>query len=67
MSLLRRVCGATRALADAEEDAMEKCAHPACQCMVEKGGEYGKYCSEHCREAGDVIELRCDCRHPPCR
>ena len=46
---------------------MEKCAHPACQCMVDKKGEYGKYCSEHCRRAGDVIELRCGCQHPECR
>ena len=29
-----------------------KCAHPACDCMVEKGGPHGKYCSEHCKEKG---------------
>jgi hypothetical protein len=46
---------------------MEKCAHPACNCMVDKKGPHGKYCSEHCREAGDVIELRCGCNHPECR
>jgi hypothetical protein len=48
---------------------MEKCAHPACLCMVDKDkkGEYGKYCSDHCRKAGDVIELRCGCQHPECR
>ena len=45
----------------------EKCAHPSCQCMVSKGGEYGKYCSEHCKEAKTVTELRCDCQHPGCR
>ena len=44
-----------------------KCAHPACSCMVEKGGQYGKYCSEHCKEKRDSIELRCECRHPECR
>jgi len=44
-----------------------KCAHPACQCMVEPKGQYGKYCSDHCRQAGDKIELRCDCQHAPCR
>ena len=49
-----------------KESTMEKCAHPACQCMVDKKGEYGKYCSEHCRKAGDVTELRCGCRHPEC-
>ncbi len=43
-----------------------KCAHPACSCMVSKGGEHGKYCSEHCKEAKGVTVLRCDCRHPGC-
>src|SRR4029434_5503089 len=42
-----------------------KCAHPACQCMVEPKGPYGKYCSDHCRQAGDKTELRCDCQHAP--
>ena len=46
---------------------MEKCAHPACQCMVDKNGPYSKYCSDHCRKAGDVTELRCGCRHPECQ
>jgi hypothetical protein len=44
-----------------------KCAHPACSCMVQKGGPHGKYCSDHCKEAGNKIELRCDCKHPACR
>ncbi len=44
-----------------------KCAHPACNCTVTKGGEFGKYCSEHCKKKADQIELRCDCRHPVCR
>ena len=43
-----------------------KCAHPACGCTVQKGGPYGDYCSEHCREAKDVAEIRCDCKHPGC-
>ena len=43
-----------------------KCAHPACTCMVSKGGDYGKYCSEHCKEMRNVTELRCGCRHPGC-
>jgi len=43
-----------------------KCAHPACDCTVEKGGEWGKYCSEYCKSKGDQIELRCECRHPAC-
>ena len=54
---------------EAEEEMMEtsKCAHPACNCMVPKGGQFGKYCSEHCKEAGDITELHCDCKHPGCR
>ena len=44
----------------------EKCAHPACECVVERGGAFGKYCSETCKKKGDSIELRCECRHPAC-
>ena len=44
-----------------------KCAHPACNCTVEPKGPFGKYCSDHCKQAGDKIELRCDCQHPACR
>jgi hypothetical protein len=44
-----------------------KCAHPACECMVEKGGPYGKYCSEVCKEKRQTTELRCECRHPACK
>ena len=44
-----------------------KCAHPACNCMVTKGGQFGKYCSEHCKEAAEETELRCDCQHLTCR
>ena len=44
-----------------------KCAHPACSCMVTSGGAYGKYCSEHCKEAKNITVLRCDCMHPGCR
>jgi hypothetical protein len=43
-----------------------KCAHPACNCLVDKHGEWGKYCSEVCKKKGDSIELRCECRHPGC-
>ena len=46
---------------------VEKCAHPQCNCRVDEGGRYGKYCSEHCREAGDQTELMCDCKHPACQ
>ena len=44
-----------------------KCAHPSCECTVEPNGPHGKYCSDHFRQAGQKIELRCDCQHPPCR
>jgi hypothetical protein len=45
---------------------MDKCAHPTCKCLVSKDGPYGKYCSEHCQEAEDLLEIRCDCKHPEC-
>lgn len=45
----------------------EKCAHPACECIVAKGGQWGKYCSETCKEKGAQTELHCDCRHAGCR
>jgi hypothetical protein len=44
-----------------------KCAHEACNCIVTKGGEFGKYCSEHCKEMKAQIELRCGCGHTACR
>ena len=44
-----------------------KCAHPACECLVEKGGAYGRFCSEHCKHAGNITELRCECQHLECR
>jgi hypothetical protein len=47
--------------------ASAKCAHPACDCQVDTGGSFGKYCSEHCKHAGNITELRCDCQHLECR
>ena len=44
----------------------QKCAHPACTCTVTKGGPWGKYCSEYCKEKAQQTELRCECRHPGC-
>jgi hypothetical protein len=44
-----------------------KCAHPSCECMVEKGGPFGKYCSEYCKKSGQQTELHCNCQHPACR
>jgi hypothetical protein len=46
---------------------VKKCAHPQCRCSVAEGGQFGKFCSEHCKEAGDQTELMCDCKHPGCR
>ncbi len=46
--------------------AAVKCAHPACDCLVEKGGPFGKYCSDHCRKAGEITALSCHCQHPGC-
>ena len=45
----------------------KQCAHPACKCLVTDGGSFGKYCSEHCKEAANQTELMCDCKHPGCR
>jgi hypothetical protein len=35
--------------------------------MVPKHGAFGKYCSEDCREKGEMTELRCNCGHPECK
>ena len=45
----------------------KKCANAPCACMVESHGSFGKYCSEHCKQVGDRIVLRCDCVHDTCR
>ena len=44
-----------------------KCAHPACKCLVSKDSPHGKYCSKHCKEAADLTEVHCDCKHPGCQ
>jgi metallothionein len=41
----------------------QKCAHPACNCMVQKGE---KYCSTYCHDAAKTVELICNCPHPGC-
>jgi hypothetical protein len=41
----------------------QKCAHPACNCMVSDGG---KYCSDYCHDAGSTVELACNCGHENC-
>ena len=45
----------------------KKCANGSCECMVDAHAPFGKYCSEHCKQVGDRIELRCDCEHGICR
>ena len=40
-----------------------KCEHINCQCTIP---EDEKYCSEYCRDAGDLVETGCGCEHPPC-
>jgi hypothetical protein len=45
----------------------EKCAHEICNCQVPPNGPYGKYCSEHCKDAAKMTELHCGCPHPGCR
>jgi hypothetical protein len=39
------------------------CAHPSCNCLVKEGE---KYCSQYCHDAGDTIEISCNCEHPGC-
>jgi hypothetical protein len=34
--------------------------------MVPEKGEFGKYCSEHCKDAKQITELRCGCHHAGC-
>jgi hypothetical protein len=43
------------------------CAHPACSCTVQPDSPFGKYCSDHCKKAANITELRCGCNHPECR
>jgi len=45
----------------------QKCAHPACECIVAAKGPSGKYCSTECKRAGQIAELHCNCQHPECR
>lgn len=52
---------------EAQMAQQEPCAHPGCSCSVPPGGEFGKYCSEHCKKAKGMTELRCGCHHPDCK
>jgi hypothetical protein len=41
----------------------QKCAHPACRCVVPKDK---KYCSQRCEDAKKEVEISCDCGHDGC-
>ena len=41
----------------------QKCAHPACRCLV---ADDKTYCHERFEDAKDQIEISCDCAHPGC-
>jgi hypothetical protein len=44
-----------------------KCAHPSCRCQVPPDRPFGRYCGQHCQDAGEINELRCECGHDMCR
>jgi hypothetical protein len=41
----------------------DKCAHPACGCLVP---EERMYCSDKCT-SGNPTNAKCDCGHPGCK
>ena len=45
------------------ERETRKCAHPACNCGVEKDT---KYCSAYCEDAAGTMEISCNCGHEGC-
>jgi hypothetical protein len=45
---------------------VEKCAHPACKCLVPSNGPHGKFCSVHCQNATEAADVKCNCGHPGC-
>jgi hypothetical protein len=45
---------------------LEKCAHDSCVCPIAEDRPYGDYCSQHCEEAAELTELKCECGHPEC-
>ena len=48
-------------MADEPED--NKCEHESCNCRVTGDDDY---CSEYCRDAGDITEIACVCEHAGC-
>ncbi len=45
------------------ETTNKKCAHPGCECAVTGDN---KYCSPYCSDAGDTLEISCNCGHTGC-
>lgn len=43
---------------------MNKCAHPDCNCKVQKPNDY---CSEYCRTKGTEAGTTCNCGHADCK
>lgn len=41
----------------------KQCAHPLCSCEPAEGSEY---CSQYCADAGDTLEIACNCGHADC-
>ena len=44
-----------------------KCAHSSCKCLLADNRPHGDYCSEYCKENGELTEIRCQCEDPACR
>jgi len=45
-------------------ETLNKCAHPACGCGTTKDSNY---CSQSCKEAADLTEIKCQCGHSGCK
>ena len=59
--------GANAAVPEPLVNAGRQCNHSSCGCTVAAGEPSWPFCSQHCKEAGDTVELRCDCQHLVCR
>jgi hypothetical protein len=55
--------GLKKEVATMAEEKKRKCAHPACDCLVDKNT---KYCSQYCKDAAGTMEISCNCRHAQC-
>jgi hypothetical protein len=45
------------------ETKVGKCAHPGCNCPIEKGKEY---CSDYCESLAKQPSIACECDHATC-